>query len=825
MTPENWQRIRRILEAAVELSPAERQAFLDEAAREDPVLRKEVDSLLALDQADSFLRDPEVPASYVLRLLPVPERIGRYRVERKLGEGGMGVVYAAHDDQLDRPLAIKMLVGAGRDEQRRKRLVREARAAAKVRHPNVCQLYEIGEESDEPYLAMELLDGTSLHDRLGGDAIGASEASRISLEVLSALSALHEQGIVHRDLKPTNIFLTPHGVKLLDFGLARTVSSFLGNEEATESQLTRAGAVVGTPQYMSPEQFRGEPVDERSDIFSAGVILYEMLDGSRPFQGSSPVTIYHAILYEEPKPLEHSGKPDLWNRVVRRALAKDRAERFKSAAEMADALTGAMGAVPASAEIPPSKAATRLMVLPFRVLRPDPDTDFLGISIPDAITVSLAGLESLVVRSSAAAARYADGTLDLKRIAKEAEVEVVLTGTLLRSGEYIRVSTQLLSAPDGTLLWSHTPQVTMRDIFQLQDEIVHRIVDSLALKLTARETRRLRTDVPASPTAFELYLRGSQLIVQGLRGGEDLSVARDLFIKCVEEDPQYAPAWARLGRCYGLIAKGVEGGAAFLEKAQSCFEKALELSPELPLAHNLYALVQPDLGRALDAVTRLLGRLSSGSSEPELFAGLLHACRYCGLLEASLAAHERARRLDPLISTSVNQTLFQLGDLRRAKEVMGKGTIILDAVIMVMEGDRAGAVRVMAERERSNLPSVTRAILMSLRALAEENRDESLAATRHALVRLLDPEVRYYLSRHLAYCGEAEEAVLQLREALDRGFSVYRMLTRDDPWLASIHSARGYDDLLAASRERYRAAFAAYVEAGGDKLLGPNAPP
>ena len=572
-----------------------------------------------------------------------------HQVVRKLGEGGMGVVYAAHDEQLDRPVALKILGASQQDESAKKRFWREARAAAKIRHPNVCQLYGIEEHDDQPFLVMELLDGESLHDRLGRGALPVPEAIRIALEILSALTALHDEDIVHRDLKPSNVFLTPHGVKLLDFGLARSVASTSQTQEAeaaTESRLTQAGAVIGTPHYMSPEQFQGEPVDARSDLFATGVMLFEMLAGARPFRGATPVEIYHATLYEQPPALGGSPAVALVDRSVRRALAKKREDRFSSAADMAEALNQAIEA-PDSGEAPRARTITRFMVLPFRMLRPDPDIDFLALSIPDAIAISLAGLESLTVRSSAAAARYAGESPDLEKIATEADVDVVLTGTLLRGGENIRVSTQLLSAPDGTLLWSHTPQVTMQDVFQLQDEIVHRIVEALSLELTERESRMLKKDIPASPSAFELYLRGSQIVVQGLRGGEDLSVARDLFLRCVEEDPSYAPAWARLGRCHWLIGKGVEGGIEMLNQAESCFEKALTLNSDLALAQNLYAQLETDVGRAKDAMVRLLGRVKTGSAEPELYAALVHACRYCGLLEASVAAHERALRLDP----------------------------------------------------------------------------------------------------------------------------------------------------------------------------------
>lgn len=761
--------------------------------------------------------------------MPIPESIGRYRIMRKLGEGGMGVVYAAHDEQLDRPVALKMLGASQRDEGGHKRFWREARAAARIRHPNVCQLYDVGEHDDQPFLAMELLEGESLQSCLERGALPVPEAVRITLEILYALTALHEQDVVHRDLKPSNVFLTPHGVKLLDFGLARSIATAALTEEATESQLTQAGAVVGTPHYMSPEQFRGERVDVRSDLFAAGVMLFEMLAGTRPFPGTTPVEIYHATLYEQPPALGGSPAVALVDRVVRRALAKKREDRFSSATEMAEALSRTTEA-PDSGEPLRARAVTRLMVLPFRMLRSDEDIDFLTLSIPDAVAISLAGLESLTVRSSAAAARYAGEDLDLETIAREADVDVVLTGTLLRGGDNIRVSTQLLSAPEGTLLWSSTPQVTMQDVFQLQDEIVHRIVDALSLELTARESRMLRKDVPASPSAFELYLRGSQIVVQGLTGGADLSVARDLFLQCVDEDPHYAPAWARLGRCHWLIGKSVEGGVEMLARAESCFERALELNPDLPLAQNLYAQLQTDTGRAREAMVRLLARVKSGSAEPELYAALVHACRYCGLLEASVAAHDRALELDPQIPTSANQTLYQLGERERAKEEMertrrfAKGTVYTDALLLFDEGNATEALARLKERERRNLPEVTHALVSSLRALVEGKRDESLQATRRALAHYPDPEGLFYLSRHLAYWGETNEALEHLDRVLEQGFEVYRVLTKEDPWLHSIRSHEAYDDLLDQAKKSFDDATSAFIDAGGDRLLGVTIP-
>ena len=428
---------------------------------------------------------------------------------------------------------------------------------------------------------------------------------------------------------------------------------------------------------------------------------------TRAFAGNTPMEAYHKTLYEQPPALGGSAAATVADRVIRRALAKRPEDRFAGASEMAEAL----GAVREVEHIGETRAHSiaRLMVLPFRVLRPDPDTDFLGVSLPDAITNALSSLESLVVRSSAAAAMFATDELNLKRIAQEADVDVVLTGSLLRAGQQIRVTAQLVEVPGGTVLWSHAPQVTLQDVFQLQDQIVEHTVESLSLSLTAREHRRLKTDVPANPTAYEFFLRGNQLILaQGVASAENLSVARDLYNRCAEEDPRYAPAWARLGRCHWLIGKGGEDREENLRRAEECFARALEINPELPIAHNLYALLEIDQGRAKDAMVRLVRRAQSGSVQPELYAALVQACRFCGLLEASVAAHERARELDRNIITSVDHTYWQLGDDERALEYArrqshGGASItnqMLQAGILAEQGREDEAIRLLREIEQ-----------------------------------------------------------------------------------------------------------------------------
>ena len=747
------------------------------------------------------------------------DRIRHYRILSKLGEGGMGIVYAAHDERLDRRVALKLIRGGDANEQVRKRFWREARAAAALTHPGICQIHEIGEEDDTLFIAMQLLEGESLAQRLRRGPLPVTEATKVGIEVLDALEDLHGHGFVHRDLKPSNLFLTPHGMKLLDFGLVRQLPEFTAELDETPSQLTQAGALMGTPRYMSPEQLRGGVVDARTDLFALAAILFEMLTGRHAFPGGAIAEIFHSTLYEEPPALGGSAAAAALDRVIRRALAKIPDDRPPTAAAMARELRKVLP-LENSGGVPRVVAMARLIVLPFRVLRPDPEIDFLAFSLSDAITSSLSGLDALVVRSSLAATRFAGENSDLKRIATEAEIDVVVTGTLLRSGEELRVSAQLVEAPSGTLIWSQTNQVTLRDIFQLQDGLVKRIVEALSLPLTAREHRILRHDVPSSPTAYEFYLRGNQLIQQlGLGASKSFAVARDLYLRCLEDDSGYAPAWARLGRCHRLLAKAGEETPDNLAKAESSLKRALELNPGLALAHKLYAQLETDLGHPLDAVTRLLRHAPPESTDAELFAGLVHACRYCGLLEASLAAHERARRLDPRISTGVRHTYWLLGKYERALEEQASQPFYFEALALASLGREAEALSILREREREPQPEGLRAFIASLRALLEGKREEGIEATEKALAHFQDPEARYYLARQLARLGARERALAELRKAVEQGFHCSQALVRD-PWLDQMHGAPEFASILERAESSRRMAAASFIDAGGERLLG-----
>ena len=586
------------------------------------------------------------------------ERIGRYHIKRTIGEGGMGVVYAAHDERLDRLVAIKVVrPEALAADGARERFRREARAAARVSHPHICPLYEFDEDDGRPYLVMELLDGEPLSARLGREAIPVDEALSLADTMLDALAALHRRGVVHRDLKPANVFLTPHGLRLLDFGLAQP----LAGEERTHDRLTGPGVLMGTPQYMAPEQLLEGRVDERADIFAAAAVVYEMLAGRPAFGGRTLTAILHAVGYTEPEALDGSSVLLRLDAVLRDAMRKAPEERIARAEQFAARLREARESAATTTTATQRRAFTRFVALPLRILKSDPDTDFLAFSVPDAVSVALAALESVVVRSAQAGVA-ADA--DIRTIGRNLSVDVVLTGTLLRSGGHVRVSAQLADAAAGTIIWADVAQAPIEDLFQLQDTLTERIVSSLSLPLTARDRRSLDRQAPASAEAYELYLRANELATDQARWRE----ARDLDLGDRSKiDPDYAPAWARLGRAERVLGKwAAPGDVGLLAKAETAFKRAFELDPDLSITHDLAAYADAESGRAAEAMERLLERAARKPNDTGVLAGLVTTCRYAGVLDGSKAAHQRVVAIVPTQVTSVCWTHMMLGDYATA---------------------------------------------------------------------------------------------------------------------------------------------------------------
>jgi serine/threonine protein kinase/tetratricopeptide (TPR) repeat protein len=754
-------------------------------------------------------------AARVSDRLPDQSRIGHYVIERKLGEGGMGAVYAARDERLDRKVALKTMLPRADDETARKRFWREARAAASVNHPNVCQIYEIGEDTRQLFIAMELLEGEVLSARLGRGAMSPADVVPLGLGILAALSALHGRGIVHRDLKPSNVFLTPHGVKLLDFGLARPEIEASLN---TETGLTRVGMVLGTPRYMAPEQAAGEPADARSDLFAVGAILFEMLAGRPAFGGRTAIEVLHATRYEQPPALIGSPAVAAVDRVIRRALAKRPADRPESAAAMAEDLRAVRG-VTDSGVAALAHALMRVVVLPFRVLKPDPETDFLAFSLPDAITTSLSGTGSLILRSSAVAARFGEAP-DLKTVAAEADVDRVVMGTLLRAGDQLRATAQLVEAPAGTLVTSLTVQSSMGDLFSLQDDIARRVVTALSLPLSGAPSPS--PDVPQDPRAYELYLRGNEMA----RTYEGLPGARELYQRCLEIDPRFAPAWAHLGRCHRVIGKYIDGAAESQSRAEEALRRALEINPRLSIAHKFYANLEADIGQAQRGVVRLLAEAARHGNDPELFAGLVHACRYCGLFDQSIAAHAEARRLDPNVPTSLDQTLLMTGDVDR---LIGLETPTLTAgaddgirviALGLAERQDEARQRIHAMRQARRIPLFETWIDFLLAWVDRRVEDVLNRSFDRGPQKIHeDPEAIFQDGWLLCHIGEHDRGLVCLTRAVGKGYFVAPTLARA-PQFDALRGTPEFTALLTQAEAGRARALDAFRQGGGERLLG-----
>jgi serine/threonine protein kinase/tetratricopeptide (TPR) repeat protein len=762
---------------------------------------------------------PEIPPGFPVAppRTNLPGRVGHYAIERKLGEGGMGVVYAAQDDRLRRAVAVKMISSPAGDELARERFWREARTAASVNHPNVCQIYEIGEDEGRLFIAMELLDGEVLTERLQRGALTVPEALPIAFGMLAALSALHARGIIHRDLKPSNVFLTGYGVKLLDFGLAR----FQPQPLDPTLGLTGAGTLLGTPKYMAPEQVTGASLDYRCDLFAAGSILFEMLAGRPAFPGRTLVDILHATLHEQPPALAGTAAVAAVDRVIHRALAKRPADRPASADAMAEELRAVPGGDGGKTAVL-ARPFTRLVVLPFRVLRPDSETDFLAFSLPDAVATSLSGVGSMIVRSSAVAARFAAETPDLKVLAAEADVDHVVTGTLLRIGDQLRVVAQLVEAPGGTLLGSEIVQSSLGDLFRLQDDIARRLVDALSLPLAAASTA-LALDAPHDARAYEFYLRANEMA----RTFAGFVQARDLYERCLELDSRFAPAWARLGRCRRLIGKFIDIKADSQSHARQALDRALELNPRLTIAHKLYANLEAETGQPTRALARLLGEANRHGNDPELFAGLVHACRYCGLLDESIAAHAEARRLDPNVPTSLEQTMLMTLNVERLlavpRPVRGGDDewIIVRIVGLGMDGRGDEARRELAVlRQAPRVGSFQGAIELLQTWLDRRLVDmRAHLSTFNRLTLGDDPEFVFRVGWMLCDLGEHEEGLALLRTAVVKGYFVTATLAvarQFDP----LRNDSRFQAIVAEAEACRQQALTAFRDGGGERLLG-----
>jgi eukaryotic-like serine/threonine-protein kinase len=464
----------------------------------------------------------------------------------------------------------------------------------------------------------------------------------------------------------------------------------------------------------------------------------------------------------------------------------------------------------------PAERVIRFIALPFSVRNGDERAGFLEHSLPEAISASLARLRSLSVRSSLLAARLAEVNPDPRYIAREADVDMLLAGTILCEGDQVRVSAELIHAPSGTLVGTYSCRTRLDNLIDVQGSLVSSIVDLLVLRLTERERRGLAHDVPASARAYEFYLRAN--CVQHPTTFDSMSMARDLYRACLDEDPDYAPAWARLGKCYRFLGKFGAEGPQSLELAQWAFHRAFALSPDLPLAHGLYTSLEADSGHAQAAMVRLLERVEKYPNHPELFTGLVQACRYCGLLSESIRAHEYAHRLDANIGTGVAFTYFLLGDYELALRWYGGIRFYMDLIALAAAGREAEAAELATQR---SFPIEKNPELEALRRSLRGDHAGSIALVRQALAPQpanLDPEAIFFLARQLARDGACEEALQTIRRLATEGFFCSTALRRD-PWLQPLSRLPDFQDVLDEVLRREADARAAFQAAGGDRVL------
>ncbi len=706
MKAERWKQINDLFQSAVERAPEERAAFLDEACHDDEGMRREVESLLTSHKrAENFI---EVPAFEVAPELAtndsasvlVGKLIGHYRIESLIGIGGMGEVYLARDERLRRKAALKLLPKSlTMDEAQLSRFKNEARTASALNHPNILTVYEIGAEGNMQFIATEFIEGITLRASLAHGRINPDRALEIAVQVASALAAAHDAGVVHRDIKPENIMLRPDGyVKVLDFGIAKLTEQRRASDdhrvETTTLLQTRPGLVLGTAHYMSPEQARGQKVDARSDIWSLGVVLYEMVAGSPPFRGETPSDCIASILTTEPPPLSGvlADVPLKLESILQKALRKNSDERYQTIKEMLADLRNLKGELETKSSLPQAKAradsniseikrhkrgvlvtlATALLaaaafayffffvapgplpneksiaVLPFENLSEEKSNAYFADGIQDEILTRLSKIADLKVISRTSTEKYKSKPDNLREIAKQLGVSNILEGSVQKAADQVRVSVQLINATTDGHLWAESYDRKLTDILKVESDIAKTIAQTLQAKLTGSEEHAISVKPTADAAAYQLYLKGR--FFWGRRSGDNIQKAIEYFEEAIRQDPNYALAYAGLAEAWITLPGHASARLQDVKpKAKEAALKSLQIDDTLAEAHTALAQVlffDLDFAGAIKEFQRAIDLDPNYATAHHWYAnGPLLAL---GRFDEAIAEGARAVELDPL---------------------------------------------------------------------------------------------------------------------------------------------------------------------------------